>query len=437
MKINLGCGGVYKQGYLNVDMYNTTIADKVMSATSLDFKDNSVEKIEAKQLIEHLGMIRSIYALSECYRVLNVDGTLVIETPDIKKSFQIYLNGDREDRKKILPWIYGVDVPGQVHKFCYPDDLLEETLQKIGFINIEKEYLKFDNHQPIIRFICKKQLQNQSFQIIACFRKELIKKKIIDLEDQIRSLEKEHLIEYFSSKISYLIKNNKILDEITMEGGVFSPEITYIFLKTLLDNKLISKKRIQKYLEVLKILIKLDFPSILFLNFREIPDFTGEQKRLFQIVKNLGRKTIKNLLDAAKKSSTIESLININKKIRNYDKIDFFSEKILQVKGNHFFILGVKKFSLKEYNEAIDLFKISISYHRNQILSYLNLARLFVLTKDLEQSRQVYNKTICLVTQLKDNNKDIIKKMIEEELSKSSTMRILNPVILLTNLNYI
>ena len=141
MKLNLGCGGLYKKDYLNVDAFDDTVADKNMSALNLKLKDNSIATIEASQLIEHLGLINSIYALSECFRVLELNGALAIETPDIKTSFKKYINGDREDRKNLLTWIYGLETPGMQHKFCFPDDLLEEILRKIGFTNIKKTLL--------------------------------------------------------------------------------------------------------------------------------------------------------------------------------------------------------------------------------------------------------------------------------------------------------
>ena len=138
MKINLGCGGVYKKNYVNIDAYDQTVADEKMSAHDLKIDDSSVNEIIASQLIEHLGIIGSIYTFSECFRVLKPKGKLILETPDLKKSFNDFLTGDREARKNLLPWIYGVDMPGMQHRFCYPDDLLEETLQKIGFVNIKK-----------------------------------------------------------------------------------------------------------------------------------------------------------------------------------------------------------------------------------------------------------------------------------------------------------
>ena len=88
MKLNLGCGGNYKKGYLNVDAFDDTVADEIMSATNLKIEDNKVDEIIADQLIEHLGIVGSIYSLSECFRVLKPGGKLIIETPDLQKTFE-------------------------------------------------------------------------------------------------------------------------------------------------------------------------------------------------------------------------------------------------------------------------------------------------------------------------------------------------------------
>ena len=162
MKINLGCGGDYKKNFLNVDAFDSTIADEVMDANDLRFEDNSVDEIVLSQVIEHLGIAGSIYVLSECFRVLKPKGTLVIETPDIRSSFKKYLEGDRERRKNILPWIYGVDMPGMQHRFCFPDDLLKEILRDNGYADIKKDFIVYDEEQPILKVTCEKTQEYQA-----------------------------------------------------------------------------------------------------------------------------------------------------------------------------------------------------------------------------------------------------------------------------------
>ena len=123
MKLNIGCGGIYKKNYVNIDAFTELVADEIMPAESLKISDNSVEVIEANKVIEHLGIGRALYAISEFFRVLKPRGKLIIETPDIEKSFKIFLSGRKKDRENILPWIYGIDSPGMQHKFCFPEEL--------------------------------------------------------------------------------------------------------------------------------------------------------------------------------------------------------------------------------------------------------------------------------------------------------------------------
>ena len=91
MKLNIGCGGNYKKGYLNVDAFHSTVADQIMQAYDLKLDDNSFDEIYMSQLIEHLGIVGSIHSLSECFRVLKPEGILIIETPDLRRSFEKYL----------------------------------------------------------------------------------------------------------------------------------------------------------------------------------------------------------------------------------------------------------------------------------------------------------------------------------------------------------
>ena len=143
MKLNIGCGKVYKEGFVNIDAFDKSVADKIMDADNLDFLNDSVDEIYAGQLIEHLGIIKSIYTLSEWFRVLKPGGILTVETPFIEESFKRFLKGDRETKKVLINWIYGLDTEGMTHKFCFPEDLLEEVLNRAGFVDFKKTYYDF------------------------------------------------------------------------------------------------------------------------------------------------------------------------------------------------------------------------------------------------------------------------------------------------------
>ena len=156
MRINVGCGKKFEPEYYNIDLYEELIADKLMSAINLDFKDNSCEEVKAIQIIEHLSFFEAIYALNEFFRVLQLGGKLILEIPDLMKACQVFLNSNNDQKKVVLGWIYGVPDKGLQHKFCFPDYLLTELLENIGFINIRTA--KFTNLEaiPILRFECYK-----------------------------------------------------------------------------------------------------------------------------------------------------------------------------------------------------------------------------------------------------------------------------------------
>ena len=78
MKLNIGCGKIYKDGFINIDAYDSTVADRIMPATNLDFPSNSVDEIEANQLIEHLGLFETIHVLAEWFRVLKPSPSILL-----------------------------------------------------------------------------------------------------------------------------------------------------------------------------------------------------------------------------------------------------------------------------------------------------------------------------------------------------------------------
>ena len=112
LKLNIGCGLEYKKGYVNVDAYNDTVADRVMSVTNLEFESRSFSHVDCIQVVEHLGAAKSIYSVSEIYRVLKPEGTFLLETPDLISSFKNFIKGNEDSRKLIMNWIYGLDMPG-------------------------------------------------------------------------------------------------------------------------------------------------------------------------------------------------------------------------------------------------------------------------------------------------------------------------------------
>lgn len=81
MKINLGCGNDYKEGYVNIDKNNFVRVDKTLDfeKEKLPFDDSSVEEIEAKMVVEHIR--NRDFFMNECWRVLKPASKIHITTP--------------------------------------------------------------------------------------------------------------------------------------------------------------------------------------------------------------------------------------------------------------------------------------------------------------------------------------------------------------------
>jgi len=78
LKLDIGCGGNKKKGFLGVDISKGEDVDFVMDVCKLDFEDNSIEEVFSRRCIQHIEDDKK--ALSEIFRVLKPDGvfTLVV-----------------------------------------------------------------------------------------------------------------------------------------------------------------------------------------------------------------------------------------------------------------------------------------------------------------------------------------------------------------------
>jgi len=435
MKLNLGCGGVYKKNYLNVDAFDSTIADKKMEATDLLIENNNVDRIEMFQVIEHLGIARSIYCLSECFRVLKPYGLLILETPDLRKSFKKYIEGEREDRKNILPWIFGVDIPGYQHRFCFPSDLLKEILEQIGYVEIKIEKIEFDEYQPTLRVECKKPKDLKSFQIITHFRKQILKNKFVDLDRQINALEKENIINFFTEEFNRFFKNHdiNILKSALIEGAVLSPILTKLFFEIILkeNTEIFSNK--EKIFSVLEKLIEIDFIKILIENLSKTSNFVGKQDELFETIADLGKKTIEKLIEEDNSEEIISKLLDFEKQKEDIN-LDFFSAKLIMLESNKFFQLGIKEFNKENYKNAVENFERSATLFRNQILTYWNLGRLYFILNDKERGKENYKNALILLDLFDYENNTMIKEKIKQEINNFIENKFNEPIIFLHNL---
>jgi len=83
VKLNLGCGSIYLEGFENLDYDKNSLADKQLDLNHkpYPYEDDSVDFIYASNVVEHLSDMRLFFR--ECHRILKPGGRLHIKCPHI------------------------------------------------------------------------------------------------------------------------------------------------------------------------------------------------------------------------------------------------------------------------------------------------------------------------------------------------------------------
>lgn len=84
MRLNLGCGEHYADGWVNTDLHKDgPKPDVVCSLLDLPFKDAVADMVYCGHVLEHIAPEDMVRALREIHRVLAPDGRLTVVGPDI------------------------------------------------------------------------------------------------------------------------------------------------------------------------------------------------------------------------------------------------------------------------------------------------------------------------------------------------------------------
>ena len=137
--VNLGCGKLTFDDSINCDMHEDKI-DVRLDARVIPFADDSIDMIEAHQLLEHFGHQETENILGEWRRCLKDQGLLIISVPDCESVCALALS----HRTKAIParakwralsmFFYGTqEGAGQYHKAGFVPEQLKEILIDEGF----------------------------------------------------------------------------------------------------------------------------------------------------------------------------------------------------------------------------------------------------------------------------------------------------------------
>ena len=128
VKLNLGCGDDILEGWVNCDMYsdNPDVMRVDLNKLPLPFKDESVDVILLKQVLEHL-TVHPFEFINDCYRILKKDGELVVELPAFSFGLAHIRGFHKEDYLSVL---YG----GKHGNNCY------HNRSSFGLISLKKVF---------------------------------------------------------------------------------------------------------------------------------------------------------------------------------------------------------------------------------------------------------------------------------------------------------
>jgi hypothetical protein len=194
MKLHLGCGTVYLDGYINIDhpdneytgndFYvqrenNRTTLDKyykrpyvkeysacypIVADRYIDilkirsyFQENSIEEIVAFQVMEHFSKDEVMKVLMDWHSLLKPGGTLRVDVPDIVATFEMIKDvNNNVDIDYIIRLVYG---SGKSRFFVHHDGYypfkLKKMLRAIGYAKVVAMSKNIHDY-PAFGFVCTK-----------------------------------------------------------------------------------------------------------------------------------------------------------------------------------------------------------------------------------------------------------------------------------------
>ncbi len=140
LRLHLGCGEIYLDGYVNVDAYPSPKAprppDRILRVEDVDYEPGSVDEIYTAHVVEHLSRDEVLRALPRWHRVLRPGGLLTIEVPDAEAIMRRLLAQRREEDKDLYYYLLlgTQETPGEFHKGGYTFPRLRRLLTAAGFV---------------------------------------------------------------------------------------------------------------------------------------------------------------------------------------------------------------------------------------------------------------------------------------------------------------
>jgi hypothetical protein len=147
MKLHLGCGQRYFEGYINIDyplsehsVQQTSIADEYANLLELRYKPNTIDEVRLHHVFEHFPRAIASALLCSWNTWLKKGGTLRIEVPDFEKTGKVALSrfSSKKEKAVAMRHIFGSqEAHWAVHFEGYTPFSLSHLMELYGFKIVE------------------------------------------------------------------------------------------------------------------------------------------------------------------------------------------------------------------------------------------------------------------------------------------------------------
>lgn len=389
LRLNLGCGCGYIPGYLNIDVSDRAVADTIGDVADLPYEPNSVDAIEASQLIEHFDVVHSRYLLAEWFRVLVPGGTLGIETPDLVKTLKKLTSSKTKDKVATLQWLYGIDSTGLQHKSGFTFEIIRELLDEAGFADIKRLESTTHTYEPGMRIECRKPERCDEAQFIAELRRRI--RQSLGFSDSFVMIPFEGWV----VKIQHDIGDPTTLDrsrlvKVLSSCASCNPRVALCVLEECVSQGLFSRREIDHEFEAMEYLVRARFHErafSLWAKGRKERTADEEFKKFLQRLEG----TVSEILEHPDRAQEItEYLMTLEPR-----PIEFLDICLITQLSRQLLSVGIKRFTEGKHDEAMAAFSESLGLYPRNALAYWNMARLGIAAaKNREQVLEQYSRAV-------------------------------------------
>ena len=108
MRINLGCGTDYIDGWINIDIRADVKADIHCNIQEIEkhVAPETIDQIQATNVLEHISWNEMEKVLKLLYTLLKPEGKLFIRGPDIKRASEKFLSKEITEQELRRPRLF-------------------------------------------------------------------------------------------------------------------------------------------------------------------------------------------------------------------------------------------------------------------------------------------------------------------------------------------